>query len=52
MRKVLAEVLGGIFVLILLYLFFTNGEKSVALINAIATNSISGIKVLQGRPNV
>lgn len=48
MRDVMA-VLSGIFMLILVYLFLEHGAQTAAIINAIAKNSIEGIKVLQGR---
>jgi hypothetical protein len=48
MNKVF-EVVSGIGVLIAIYLFLANGNQTTAIINTIASNSISGIKTLQGR---
>ncbi|MCU5087553.1 hypothetical protein OCA23_30290 [Bacillus cereus] len=43
------DVVAGIGILIGIYLFLSNGKQTVSVINAIAGNSISGIKTLQGR---
>ena len=43
------KVLGGIGVLIVIYLFLSNGSQTVKIINSIAENTIDGIQVLQGR---
>lgn len=48
MRQVLT-ILSGIGLLIMLYLFLSRGQETVAIINAIAQNTVSGIRVLQGR---
>jgi hypothetical protein len=45
----LVGVLGGIGLLIGIYLFLARGKESVSIINSLASNSISGIKTLQGR---
>ena len=49
MSKKIIEVLSGIGLLIAIYLFLTNGTKTVAIVNSIAENSVKGIKTLQGR---
>lgn len=43
------DVIAGIFVLIGIYLFITNFQGTTSIINTIASNSIQGIKTLQGR---
>ena len=43
------KIIGGIGVLIGIYLFLSNGQQTVKIINAIASNSVTGIQVLQGR---
>ena len=43
------KILGGIGVLITIYLFLSNGSQTVKIINSIAGNTIDGIQVLQGR---
>jgi hypothetical protein len=48
MNKVVS-IISGIGVLILVYLFLSNSTSSVKIINSVATNSIKGIKTLQGR---
>jgi hypothetical protein len=48
MNKVF-DVLAGIGILIGIYLFLANGNQTVSIINSIASNTTSGIKVLQGR---
>jgi len=48
MNKVF-DVIAGIGVLIGIYLFLANGKQTTSIISTIATNSISGIKTLQGR---
>jgi hypothetical protein len=48
MNKVLT-VLTGIGTLIGIYLFLANGKETTSILNTIGSNSISGIKVLQGR---
>lgn len=42
-------ILSGIGVLIAIFLFLNNGTKTVSIINSLASNSIAGIKTLQGR---
>lgn len=49
MRTILADTIAGVGLLIGIYLFLYNGGATVNIINAIASNSVSGIKVLQGR---
>lgn len=48
MNKIV-DVLAGIGILIAIYLFIANGTNSVRIVNALGTNTISGIKTLQGR---
>lgn len=43
------DILSGIGVLIGIYLFISNGDKTVKIIDTVATNSIKGISTLQGR---
>ena len=45
----MGRVLGGIGVLIALFLVIKNADKSVMVIQTIASNSIQGIATLQGR---
>lgn len=45
----IGEVLSGIGILIGIYLFLSNGNYTVRIIETIANNSVSGIKALQGR---
>jgi len=48
MNKVF-EVISGIGILIALYLFLKNYKATTSIIGSISSNSINGIKVLQGR---
>jgi len=48
MRDVVA-IIGGIGILIGMYLVLRNGKEAVNIVDTIAKNSISGIKTLQGR---
>jgi len=43
------KIIGTILMLILVYLFLSHGSSTTSIINSIATNSVSGIKALQGR---
>jgi hypothetical protein len=43
------QVLSGIGILIAIYLFLNNGSKTVQIIESLASNSVKGIKALQGR---
>ena len=45
----LTKVLSGIGMLILVFLFLDNKNATVSIVNALGTNSIKGIKALQGR---
>lgn len=45
----LMGIFGGIFILIVIYLFVANGDKTVQIINALADPTIKSIKTLQGR---
>ena len=49
MKTILADTISGIGLLIAIFLFLDNYTASVKIINAISTNTVSGIKVLQGR---
>jgi multisubunit Na+/H+ antiporter MnhC subunit len=49
MKGAVLEVVSGIFVLIGIYLFVANSSETVAIINALFKNSVSGIIALQGR---
>jgi len=42
-------IAGGIFVLIAIYLLVINATKTVAVINALSTPTLTAIKTLQGR---
>lgn len=48
MNKVF-DVIGGIGLLIMLYLVLINGKQTTSIINSLASNSVKGIKTLQGR---
>jgi hypothetical protein len=48
MNKVF-DVISGIGVLIAVYLFLNNSGQTTSIINTIAQNTTSGIRVLQGR---
>lgn len=43
------NVISGIGVLIAIFLFLNNSKATTSIIGTIGSNSISGIKVLQGR---
>ena len=45
----IVKILGGIGVLIAIYLFLSNGSQTVRIINSVASNMTDGIQVLQGR---
>lgn len=45
----ITKILGGIGILIAIYLFLSNGSQTVKIVNSIAGNMITGIQVLQGR---
>lgn len=49
MKTIIADTIAGIGLLIGIYLFLSKANETRTIINAIATNSVSGIKVLQGR---
>jgi len=49
MKSSVLEVVSGAFVLIGIYLFVKNFNGTVSIINALFSNSVSGIKALQGR---
>lgn len=46
------KILGGIGVLIAIFLFLSNGGVTMSVINTISSNLINGIQVLQGRDNL
>lgn len=48
MNKI-GSILAGTGVIIVLYLFLTNGKESVEIINSISSTYTNGIKALQGR---
>jgi hypothetical protein len=48
MKNIIA-ILTGIGLLIAIYLFLSNGDKTVKIIDVIASNTTTGIKTLQGR---
>lgn len=45
----IVKILGGIGILIAIYLFLANGSQTTKIINAVAGNLTEGIQVLQGR---
>lgn len=45
----LVGIIGGIGILIGIYLFIKNGDNTVKVINSIASNATKGISTLQGR---
>ena len=47
--KDIVAILTGIGMLIAVYLFLSNGDKTVKIISTIAENTTAGIKTLQGR---
>jgi hypothetical protein len=47
--NLIGKMLTGMGVLIAIYLFVANGDKTTSIISTIASNSVSGIKALQGR---
>jgi hypothetical protein len=47
--KGLMGVFGGVGILIGIYLFVYNGDRTVQIINALANPAITSIKTLQGR---
>ena len=49
MGNKIVEVISGIFVLITIFLFLNNSRATTSIISTIATNSIKGIAVLQGK---
>lgn len=47
--RTVVEIVTGIFILIGIFLFLSHGAQTVRIIDTIASNSIKGIQVLQGR---
>ena len=47
--KEASKIIAGIGMLIFVFLILANGKNAVAIVNSVAKNSVSGIKVLQGR---
>jgi len=47
--KHITDILSGIGILIAIYLVIANGNQTTKLINSIMSNTVNGIKVLQGR---
>lgn len=45
----LVGIISMVFLLIGVYLVLKNGKESVNIINSMASNSVNGIKALQGR---
>lgn len=43
------DAVAGIGILIGIFLFLNNGRQTTSIINTLGSNSIQGIKVLQGR---
>ena len=49
MGNKVVEVISGIFVLIAIFLFLNNSKATSSIVSTIASNSIRGIAVLQGK---
>lgn len=49
MKQQLSELLAGTGILIAVYLFLSNGDKTVNIIKALSGAYTSGVKTLQGR---
>lgn len=49
MMNKLITILGGVFILVGIYIFVSKPEGTVAIIQTISSNAISGVKTLQGR---
>lgn len=49
MVKNIVAVIGGMFILIGIFLFLTRGWESALIIETIAKNAVRGIEALQGR---
>lgn len=49
MMNHISSWIAGIGMLIAVYLILSNASESVKIVNSIASNSIKGIQVLQGR---
>lgn len=47
--KLILTVLTGTGLLIAIYLFLSQGDRTVKIIDTLASNSIQGIRTLQGR---
>jgi hypothetical protein len=45
----IVTVLTGMGILIGIYLFLAHGNTTISIIDKIATNTVSGVKTLQGR---
>ena len=45
----LTKILGGIGILIAVYLVLSNGGQTIKIIDSISSNALNGIQVLQGR---
>ena len=48
MKAQISELLSGTAILIAIYLFLRNGDKTVAIIKALSSAYTSGVKTLQG----
>lgn len=51
MMNHISSWIAGIGMLIAIFLILSNASDTVKIINSIASNSINGIQVLQGRKN-
>ncbi|MGE7114941.1 hypothetical protein [Lysinibacillus sp. NPDC047702] len=49
MSNKIFEVVSGVGILIAIFLFLNNYKATTSIIGTLASNSISGIKTLQGR---
>lgn len=45
----MGKIFGGVGVLIGIYLFVANGDKTVSIIKTLGTQGVEGIRTLQGR---
>lgn len=49
MKAQLSELIAGTGILIAIYLFVSNGDKTVSIIKALGGSYAQGVKTLQGR---
>jgi len=49
MRATITEIVGGVFVLVGIYLFVVNFTGTAQIIRTLGSQSVAGIRALQGR---